>query len=37
MSDMFWINLQARYDAEVTREKLATKLADIKRLTTDLG
>ena len=27
LSDMFWINMQAHYDAEVTREQLAVKLA----------
>jgi addiction module HigA family antidote len=32
LSDMFWINMQARYDAEVAREHLATELDTIERI-----
>jgi antitoxin HigA-1 len=32
LSDMFWINIQARYDAEIVREKLATQLGAIERI-----
>lgn len=32
LSDMFFINMQAHYDAEVTREHLATQLATIERI-----
>jgi hypothetical protein len=27
---MFWINIQAHYDAEIAREELAAKLAAIE-------
>ena len=33
LTDMFFINMQAHYDAEVARENLATELASIDRLT----
>ena len=33
LTDMFFINKQAHYDAEVARENLATELASIDRLT----
>jgi antitoxin HigA-1 len=33
LSDMFWLNIQAHYDAEVAREQLATQLAAIERIT----
>ena len=32
LSDMFWINIQAHYDAEIAREQLAAKLAAIERI-----
>jgi addiction module HigA family antidote len=32
LSDMFWINMQANYDAERAREHLATELATIERI-----
>ena len=32
LSDMFWINMQARYDAEIAREHLASQLAAINRI-----
>lgn len=32
VSDMFWINMQAHYDAEVAREQLAAELASIDRI-----
>lgn len=32
LSDMFWINMQAHYDAEKAREQLATELATIERI-----
>jgi addiction module HigA family antidote len=32
LSDMFWINMQAHYDAEIARELLATELATIERI-----
>jgi antitoxin HigA-1 len=32
LSDMFWINMQAHYDAEIAREQLATELATIERI-----
>lgn len=32
LSDMFFINMQAHYDAELAREQLATKLASIDRI-----
>jgi addiction module HigA family antidote len=32
LSDMFWINMQANYDAEIAREHLATELATIERI-----
>jgi antitoxin HigA-1 len=32
LSDMFWINMQANYDAEIARENLATQLATIHRI-----
>ena len=32
LSDMFWINMQANYDAEMAREHLATELATIERI-----
>jgi antitoxin HigA-1 len=30
LSDMFWINMQAHYDAEIARENLATRLDTIE-------
>jgi plasmid maintenance system antidote protein VapI len=32
LSDMFFVNMQAHYDAEVAREHLATALAAIDRI-----
>ena len=32
LSDMFFVNMQAHYDAEVAREQLATALAAIERI-----
>jgi addiction module HigA family antidote len=32
LSDMFFINMQAHYDAELAREQLATTLAGITRI-----
>lgn len=32
LSDMFWINMQAHYDAEVARERAAEELAAIERI-----
>ncbi|MCW2516152.1 MAG: addiction module antidote protein HigA family [Mycobacterium sp.] len=32
LTDMFFINMQAHYDAEVAREKLATELGAIERI-----
>jgi len=32
LNDMFFINMQARYDAEVAREQLAAELASIDRI-----
>lgn len=32
LSDMFWINMQAHYDAEIARERLATELATIEHI-----
>jgi addiction module HigA family antidote len=32
LSDMFWINMQAHYAAQIAREKLATQLASINRI-----
>ena len=32
LSDMFWINMQANYDAEIAREHLAMQLATIHRI-----
>jgi addiction module HigA family antidote len=32
LSDMFFINMQARYDAEMTRDKLAVELGTIERI-----
>ena len=32
LSDMFFINMQAHYDAEIAREQLATELATIERI-----
>lgn len=32
LSDMFWINMQAHYDAETTREHLAAQLDTIERI-----
>lgn len=32
MSEMFWINMQAHYDAEITRENIGTELASIDRI-----
>jgi addiction module HigA family antidote len=34
LSDMFWINLQARYDADVVRTEKSDELAHISRLAT---
>jgi antitoxin HigA-1 len=33
LSDMFWINMQARYAAEIAREHFATQLATIECIT----
>jgi addiction module HigA family antidote len=30
LSDMFWLNMQARYDAEIARDALAGRLASIE-------
>ena len=32
LSDMFFINMQAHYDAEIAREQMATQLATIERI-----
>jgi addiction module HigA family antidote len=32
LSDLFWINIQANYDADIARELLATELASIQRI-----
>jgi addiction module HigA family antidote len=32
LSDMFFVNMQAHYDAEVARERLATELGTIERI-----
>jgi addiction module HigA family antidote len=32
LSDMFWINMQAHYDAEIAREHIGTELAGIERI-----
>jgi antitoxin HigA-1 len=32
VSDMFFINMQAHYDAEIAREQLAAQLASIERI-----
>ncbi len=32
LSDMFWINRQAHYDAEVAREHIGPELAGIERI-----
>jgi addiction module HigA family antidote len=32
LTDMFFVNMQAHYDAEVAREHLATALATIERI-----
>jgi addiction module HigA family antidote len=32
LSDMFWINMQAHYDAEVAREQIGSELATIARI-----
>jgi antitoxin HigA-1 len=32
LSDMFWINMQANYEAEIARVHLATQLATIERI-----
>ncbi len=32
LGDMFFINMQAQYDAEVAREHLASELATIERI-----
>lgn len=32
LSDMFWINMQAHYDAEIAREQLAGRLITIERI-----
>jgi len=33
LSDMFWINMQAHYDAEIAREHIGSELATIERIT----
>jgi addiction module HigA family antidote len=32
LSDMFWINMQAHYDAEIARDHIGTELATIERI-----
>ena len=32
LSDMFWINMQAHYDAEIARDHLGTKLDTIENI-----
>jgi antitoxin HigA-1 len=32
LSELFWINMQAHYDAEVTRNHIRTELASIERI-----
>lgn len=32
VSDMFWINMQAHYDAEVARDRMGAKLDDIEHI-----
>jgi antitoxin HigA-1 len=33
LRELFWVNMQAHYDAELAREYIATKLATIERIT----
>ncbi|WP_343600627.1 HigA family addiction module antitoxin [Mycobacterium sp.] len=33
LSDMFWVNMQAHYDGEIARERLAGKLDTIECIT----
>jgi plasmid maintenance system antidote protein VapI len=32
LSEMFWINMQAHYDAQVARDHIRTELASIERI-----
>jgi antitoxin HigA-1 len=32
LSDMFWINMQAYYEAEIARDHIGTELATIERI-----
>lgn len=37
LSEMFWINMQARYDAETAKDHLADRLESIHPLQTEIG
>ena len=37
LSDMFWINMQAPYDAEIAREHIGSELASIERISVSRG
>lgn len=32
VSDMYWLNIQARYDADMANDKIAAALADIQKI-----
>jgi plasmid maintenance system antidote protein VapI len=36
-SDMFWINMQAHYAAEIAREHIGSELATIERISVSRG
>ena len=37
LSEMFWINLQVRYDAETAKDQLAGRLESIHPIQTEIG
>jgi plasmid maintenance system antidote protein VapI len=37
LSNMFWINMQAHYDAEIAREHIGSELATIQRISVSRG
>ena len=37
LSDTFWINMQAHYDTEIARDRIAAELDDIARLVDEAG
>ena len=37
LSDMFWINMQAHYDAEIAREHIGSELATMERISVSRG